>query len=259
VPTLQYCAARRRTLIEGGAGVALAHRSGFTLIELLVVIAVIAILAGLLLPALGRAKTKAKAIACTSNEKQIALGYLLYVDDNADHLPVAGQPEPSMGAGWVAPSRWFQEISPYIARPETNYTTLVARGKVVVGPSAKIDKSIPKNIPGFEGYGGYGHNWAYLGYTPENSDKKLARQKISVVTKPVETAMNGDSLDPGPGINWWDYGYIDPPSVTRDFPYVRHGQGGNYAWVDGHVAPARWKDMSSGKEGKIDWYYQPTP
>jgi len=41
----------------------------------------------------------------------------------------------------------------------------------------------------------------------------------------VETAMNGDSLDPGPGINWWDYGYIDPPSVTKDYPYVRHGRG----------------------------------
>lgn len=234
-------------------------RQGFTLIELLVVIAVIAILAGLLLPALARAKEKAKSIKCTSNEKQIVLAYLLYADDNADHLPVAGQPEPSMGAGWVAPSRWFQEISPYISRLETSYTTLVAKGKVVVCPSAKIDKSIPKNIPGFEGYGGYGHNWAYLGYTPENSEKRLARQKTSIITKPVETAMNGDSLDPGPGINWWDYGYIDPPSVTRDFPYVRHGRGGNYAWADGHVALGRWRDMSTGKEGKLDWYYQPAP
>ena len=259
MPKLHRFAARlpgSATVRDGGA---LPSCRGFTLIELLVVIAVIAILAGLLLPALARAKEKAKAIKCTSNEKQISLGYLLYADDHADHLPVAGQPEPSMGAGWVAPSRWFQEISTYIARAETNYTTLVAKGKVVVCPSAKIDKSIPKTVPGFEGYGGYGHNWAYLGYTPENADKKLARQRITSVTKPVETAMNGDSLDPGPGINWWDYGYIDPPSVTKDFPYVRHGRGGNYAWVDGHVALGRWKDMSTGKEGKLDWYYQPTP
>jgi prepilin-type N-terminal cleavage/methylation domain-containing protein len=86
--------------------------SGFTLIELLVVIAIIAILASMLLPALARAKEKAKQTRCTSNEKQIALGYLLYVDDNQNWLPVAGQTDPT----GVAPCRWFTEISPYIAR-----------------------------------------------------------------------------------------------------------------------------------------------
>ncbi len=62
-------------------------RVAFTLIELLVVISIIAILAGLLLPALSRAKLKARKIKCTSNLHQVALAVLLYVPDNNGKLP----------------------------------------------------------------------------------------------------------------------------------------------------------------------------
>src|SRR5215467_15926223 len=151
-------------------------RWAFTLIELLVVIAIIAILASLLLPVLAKAKEKAKAIKCSSNEKQIALGYLLYASDNSDYLPLAADLKNA------SPCEWFWEISRYIASETTSVTNLDASNKVVACPSAKLKNPALDAIPGREAYGGYGHNYVYLGYFEE-----AERVKTGSITKPTTT------------------------------------------------------------------------
>jgi len=81
------------------------RRSGFTLIELLVVIAIIAILAAILFPVFAKAREKARQITCASNEKQIGLGILQYVQDYDETFPKSNTPTDVLC--------WAQQIFPY--------------------------------------------------------------------------------------------------------------------------------------------------
>ena len=115
------------------------YRKGFTLIELLVVIAIIAILAAILFPVFAKAREKARQTMCASNEKQLALAMLQYVQDNDELFPglitYPGVPTHGYGGNWGA------QIYPYVKSTQ-----------VFICPS--IDNGLPNyEMNGFLGCG----------------------------------------------------------------------------------------------------------
>ena len=84
---------------------------GFTLIELLVVIAIIAILAAILFPVFAKAREKARQISCASNEKQLALGFMQYTQDNDEQFPTG---DFYTGTYYYSGRGWAARIFPYV-------------------------------------------------------------------------------------------------------------------------------------------------
>lgn len=104
------------------------HPSGFTLIELLVVIAIIAILAAILFPVFAQAREKARQASCLSNQKQVGLALLMYVQDYDEQFPVGSQraSQGIWGLGWAGQTQAYIKNSGVLKCPDDSTSAVRA-------------------------------------------------------------------------------------------------------------------------------------
>ncbi len=207
------------------------NRRAFTLIELLVVIAIIAILAGLLLPSLSRAKESGQRISCNNNMRQLDLAFLMYVDENSDTIPT-----PSNSDRWTT-----------ILLPGYHNTNILRCPSDVSNPySLGMDDPNAINRPADAAPRTYIMNaWDDYFRDPETTNTPLKEILFADASSSIVFGEKiGDA--PPPGVSQLTLGqfYLNYMStdVWTQLNERRHsmgkeaGSGGsNYAFVDGSV------------------------